>query len=51
MRDVAAGDTVLGYPSASDKQAKRQWIAVAKMPEALRRLRSLERRINGSKEE
>ena len=50
MRDVAAGDTVLGYPSSSDKQAKRQWIAVAKMPEALRRLRTLERQVNGSKE-
>ena len=50
MRDVAAGDTVLGYPSSSDKQAKRQWIAVTKMPEALRRLRTLERRVNGTKE-
>ena len=50
MRDVAAGDTVLGYPSSSDKQAKRQWIAVSKMPEALRRLRILERRMNGTKE-
>ena len=50
MRDVAAGDTVLGYPSASDKQAKRQWIAVSKMPDALRRLKSLEKRMNGSKE-
>lgn len=49
MRDVAAGDTVLGYPSASDKQAKRQWIAVSKMPDALRRLKSLEKRMNGSK--
>lgn len=50
MRDVAAGDTVLGYPSASDKQAKRQWIAVSKMPDALRRLKSLEKRMNGGKE-
>lgn len=49
MRDVAAGDTVLGYPSSSDKQAKRQWIAVSKMPDALRRLKSLEKRMNGSK--
>lgn len=50
MRDVAAGDTVLGYPSSSDKQAKRQWIAVSKMPDALRRLKSLEKRMDGSKE-
>jgi len=50
MRDVAAGDTVLGYPSSSDKQAKRQWIATSKMPDALRRLRALEKRMNGTKE-
>lgn len=51
MRDIAPGETVLGYPAATDKQAKRQWIAMTKMPEALRRLRTLERKINGTKEE
>lgn len=49
MRDIAAGETVLGYPSAPDKQAKRQWIAVSKMPDALRRLKTLEKRMNGGK--
>ncbi|OYW73485.1 MAG: UDP-3-O-(3-hydroxymyristoyl)glucosamine N-acyltransferase [Verrucomicrobia bacterium 12-59-8] len=48
MRDIAAGETVLGYPAAADKQAKRQWIALSKMPEALRRLKTLEKRMNGS---
>ncbi len=50
MRDIAAGETVLGYPAAPDKEAKRQWIAVTKMPEALRRLKTLEQKMNGSKE-
>ena len=50
MRDIAPGETVLGYPAAADKQAKRQWIALSKMPEALRRLRKLERRMDDSKE-
>ena len=50
MRDIAAGETMLGYPAAPDKQAKRQWIALSKLPEALRRLRALERKMNGGKE-
>ena len=50
MRDIAPGETVLGYPAATDKQAKRQWIAATKMPDALRRLRALEKRMNGTKE-
>jgi UDP-3-O-[3-hydroxymyristoyl] glucosamine N-acyltransferase len=51
MRDIAPGETVLGYPAATDKQAKRQWIAATKMPDALRRLRALEKRMNGSHED
>lgn len=50
MRDLAPGETVLGYPAAPDKQAKRQWIAVAKLPQALRRLKALEQRMGISKE-
>jgi UDP-3-O-[3-hydroxymyristoyl] glucosamine N-acyltransferase len=42
MRDIPDGETVLGYPAAPDKQAKRQWIAVAKLPDLIRRLRKLE---------
>ncbi len=44
MRDIPDGETVLGYPAAPDKQAKRQWIAMAKLPEVIRRLRILESR-------
>jgi len=48
MRDIAPGETMLGYPAATDKQAKRQWIATSKMPDALRRLRALEKKMNGT---
>jgi UDP-3-O-[3-hydroxymyristoyl] glucosamine N-acyltransferase len=44
MRDIPDGETVLGYPAAPDKQAKRQWVAVAKLPDVIRRLRILEDR-------
>jgi len=43
MRDIPDGETVLGYPAAPDKQAKRQWIAVAKLPDLMRRMRPSER--------
>jgi len=50
MRDVPAGETVLGYPAAPDKQAKRQWVAMALLPDALRRLKTLEKRLDGPRE-
>ncbi len=48
MRDIPAGQTVLGYPAAPDKEAKRQWIAATQMPAALKRLRALEKRMGES---
>ncbi|WP_395731664.1 hypothetical protein [Prosthecobacter sp.] len=50
VRDAAAGGRVLGYPPALGKQETRRWIAVSKMPDALRRLKTLEKPMNGSKE-
>ncbi len=50
MRDIPAGETVLGYPAAPDKQTKRQWIATGQLPDALRRLKALEKRLGESKE-
>ena len=47
-RDIPAGQTVLGYPAAPDKEAKRQWIAATQMPAALKRLRALEKRMGES---
>ena len=45
MRDIPAGETVLGYPAAPDKQAKRQWIAMAQLPDALKRIKELEKQV------
>lgn len=43
MRDVPEKETVLGIPAAPDKQAKRQWIAIQKLPELMQRVRDLEK--------
>jgi UDP-3-O-[3-hydroxymyristoyl] glucosamine N-acyltransferase len=45
MRDIPDGATVLGYPAAPDKQAKRQWVAMAQLPDMIRQLRELEKKV------
>ena len=45
MRDIPDGGTVLGIPAQPDKQTKRQWIAVQKLPEMMRQLRELQHEI------
>lgn len=45
MRDVADKETVLGIPAAPDKQTKRQWISVQRLPELTLRVRELERQL------
>jgi UDP-3-O-[3-hydroxymyristoyl] glucosamine N-acyltransferase len=45
MRDVPNGGTVLGIPAQPDKQMKRQWIALQKLPEMMHRMRELEQEI------
>jgi len=45
MRDVPDKGTVLGIPAVPDKQAKRQWIAVQKLPDMILRMRELEKRV------
>jgi UDP-3-O-[3-hydroxymyristoyl] glucosamine N-acyltransferase len=42
MRDIPDGETVLGYPAVSGKQAKRQWVATQQLPELIHRVRELE---------
>jgi UDP-3-O-[3-hydroxymyristoyl] glucosamine N-acyltransferase len=49
MRDIPDGVTVLGYPAAPDKQAKRQWVATAQLPEVIKRLRELEKQVEALK--
>jgi UDP-3-O-[3-hydroxymyristoyl] glucosamine N-acyltransferase len=45
MRDVPDGGTVLGIPACPDKQAKRQMIAIQKLPDMVHRLRALEQEV------
>jgi UDP-3-O-[3-hydroxymyristoyl] glucosamine N-acyltransferase len=51
MRDIPDGGKVLGgLPAVPEKQAKRQMIAVAQLPELLRRVRALEKEVERLKE-
>jgi UDP-3-O-[3-hydroxymyristoyl] glucosamine N-acyltransferase len=46
MRDIPDGGKVLGgLPAVPEKEAKRQMIAVAQLPELLRRVRALEKEV------
>lgn len=45
MRDVPDKGVVLGIPAVPDQQAKRQWVATQQLPELIRRVRDLERRL------
>jgi len=45
MRDVGDKQTVLGFPAAPDKQAKRQWIGIQRLPEIIVQLRELEKQV------
>ena len=45
MRDVPEGRTVLGIPACPDREAKRQWIAVQKLPEMMRQMRELQEEV------
>lgn len=45
VRNVEAKQTVLGFPAVPEKQAKRQWLALEQLPEMLKRMRDLERRV------
>ncbi len=45
IRDVPDKETVLGFPAVPDKQAKRQWVAIQKLPEMILRMRELEKQV------
>jgi UDP-3-O-[3-hydroxymyristoyl] glucosamine N-acyltransferase len=45
INDLADKQTVLGFPAVPDKQAKRQWISIQKLPELTLRLRELEKQV------
>lgn len=50
MRDVPAGDKQWGTPAQPDQQTKRQFLAVQKLPELLRRVAALEKNSGGKPE-
>ena len=45
MRDIPDGQKVLGAPALPDKEAKRQMIAIQRLPDMLRRMAEWERRL------
>jgi UDP-3-O-[3-hydroxymyristoyl] glucosamine N-acyltransferase len=47
MNDVPDGERMFGAPAVEDRQAKRQYIAIQQLPELIRRVRDLERKLGG----
>ncbi len=45
MHDIPAGEKWMGSPAQSDKQAKRQFLALQQLPELIRRVKELERQL------
>lgn len=45
MHDIPDGSKVLGSPAVPDKQNKRQLVALQQLPELIRRVRELEKRV------
>ena len=45
MCDIPDGGTVLGIPAMPDKQTKRQWIAMQQLPDILRKMRDLQKKV------
>jgi UDP-3-O-[3-hydroxymyristoyl] glucosamine N-acyltransferase len=52
MSDVADGEKLLGTPASPDRDAKRQYIAIRRLPNLLHRVAELEKKVeqlNGSR--
>lgn len=47
MHDVPDKSTILGVPAVPDKQAKRQWLAIQRLPALLQRLSKIEKNLPG----
>jgi UDP-3-O-[3-hydroxymyristoyl] glucosamine N-acyltransferase len=47
MTDIPDGEKYLGSPAQPDKQSKRQLIAITQLPELIKRVRTLEKKMNG----
>jgi UDP-3-O-[3-hydroxymyristoyl] glucosamine N-acyltransferase len=51
MTDIPAGEKWLGTPARPDKQVKRQLIAIQRLPELLKRVAELEKKLGGKSKE
>jgi UDP-3-O-[3-hydroxymyristoyl] glucosamine N-acyltransferase len=47
MHDIEAGEKWFGSPAQPDRQMKRQLLALQQLPELIRRIRELEKRLDG----
>src|SRR5439155_15890538 len=45
MNDIPAGEKWLGSPAQPDKQMKRQWLALQRLPELLKRVAGIEKKM------
>jgi UDP-3-O-[3-hydroxymyristoyl] glucosamine N-acyltransferase len=50
MHDIPDGGKYLGAPAVPDKQAKRQYIGISQLPELIRRVRELEKKLGDKAE-
>jgi UDP-3-O-[3-hydroxymyristoyl] glucosamine N-acyltransferase len=50
MHDIPDGEKWFGYPAQPDKEIKRQIIAQRKLPELLKRVAALEKKLGGKSE-
>jgi UDP-3-O-[3-hydroxymyristoyl] glucosamine N-acyltransferase len=46
MNDIPAGEKWIGAPARPDRQMKRQWITIEQLPELIKRVKELERRLD-----
>jgi UDP-3-O-[3-hydroxymyristoyl] glucosamine N-acyltransferase len=48
MNDIKDGEKMLGSPAVQDRQAKRQYIAIQQLPDLIRRVRDLEKKLGAA---
>jgi UDP-3-O-[3-hydroxymyristoyl] glucosamine N-acyltransferase len=47
MNDIPDGESWLGTPAQPDKRTKRTYVALMRLPELLRKVSALEKRLDG----
>jgi UDP-3-O-[3-hydroxymyristoyl] glucosamine N-acyltransferase len=45
MHDIPDGQVWLGSPAQPNRQTKRQWVAMMQLPDLLRRVREIEKKL------